>query len=253
MIDEKYIGMMNLEIDGVLSPEDRRALERYLESHPDAREYFEGLRNTASMLDRTEEIEPPAALARNIIEAVFERHSRAEDIRLSRGRSWTASRWRPGFAFAAGLVAGLFLSASALLILIKSPPHSEGIYGTISQLKDAEIERTIAIEGPELRGSVQTRISGESITAELELWSRDEVLVRFMHGGAVSFEGVRALKTAAPRISVFEDRIELVLSGAGGYIIGLAEEGGSRSPVDLVITSGGEVLFSERIVQEVER
>jgi hypothetical protein len=254
MIDKKYIEMMNLEIDGALSPEGHRELERYLESHQDAREYFDGLRSTASMLDRTEEIEPPAALTKSIIKTVFERDSRAEDMCLSTGgRSWMASRWRPGFAFAAGLVAGLFLSASAMLILIKSPPGTEGIYGTISRLKGAVTERTTIIDGAELRGTVHTRISGERIMAELDVWSRNEVLVKLIHGGAVSFEGVRSLRPATSRISVFEDRVELVLSGDGGFIVGLSEKGGSRSPVDLMITSNGEVLFSERIVQEVQR
>ena len=254
MIDDKYIELMNLEIDGVISDEDRHELERYIESHPDALEHYNTLRNTTVLLGGTEEIEPPDALSRDIIESIFERHSEAKGRCLSTGGvSRRTFRWRPGFAFAAGIIAGLFLFASALLFIMKSPPGEGRFYGTIAGLNDAAVQSTAVIDGPGVQGLVRTRRSGEKIIAELEIWSPDEVLVQFIHGDNIYFEGVRTGQPCTPRISVFTDRIELALSGEGDYIIGLNDASGSRSPIDLRITSNGEVLFEERIVQESER
>jgi hypothetical protein len=50
MIEPKFIEMMNMELDGVLSERDRADLREYLSSSPDASEYFEGLR---MQLDRS--------------------------------------------------------------------------------------------------------------------------------------------------------------------------------------------------------
>jgi hypothetical protein len=254
MIDDKYIELMNLEIDGALSDEDRHKLERYLESHADALEHYNALRNTTDILNGTEEIEPPAALSRDIIESIFERHSEAKGRCLSTGGvTWRTFRWRPGFAFAAGIIAGLFLFASALLFIMKSPAGEGNFYGTIAGLKDATAQRTAVIDGPGVQGLVRTRRSGETIVAELEIWSPDEILVQFIHGDDIYFEGVRTERPGTPRISVFADRIELALTGKGEYIIGLNDRSGSRSPIDLRITSNGVVLFEKRIFQESER
>ncbi len=254
MIDDKYIKLINLEIDGAISDKDRNELKRYLESHPDALEDYNALRNTADMLDGTEEIEPPAALSRNIIESIFERHSEAKGRCLSTGGvSRRTFRWRPGFAFAAGIIAGLFLFASAMLFVMKSPIGEGNLYGTITGSKETAVQRTAAIDGPGVQGSVSTRRSGETIVTELEIWSPKEILVQFIHGDDIYFESVRTERPGTPRISVFAGRIELALTGEGEYIIGLNDRSGSRSPIDLRITSNGDVLFEERIVQESER
>ncbi len=254
MIDDKYIELINLEIDGNISDEDRHELERYLESHTDALEHYNALRNTADMLDGTEEIEPPAALSRDIIESIFERHSEAKGRCLSTGGvSWRTFRWRPGFAFAAGIIAGLFLFASAMLFIMKSPIGEGNLYGTIAGSKETAVQRTVVIDVPGVQGSVSTRRSGETIVAELEIWSPNEILVQFIHGDDIYFEGIRTERPGTPRISVFAGRIELALTGEGEYIIGLNDRSGSHSPIDLRITSNGDVLFEERIVQESER
>lgn len=251
MIDEKYIELMNLEIDGVIPDKDRHELERYLDSHPDALEYYNALRNTATMLDGTEEIDPPAALSRDIIESIFEGNSEAKGRCLStRGVSRRTFRWRPGFAFAAGIITGLFLFASALLFVMRSPDGEEKFYGTIAGWNDTAVLRTAVIDGPGVQGSVRTRRSGDRIVAELEIWSPGEIIVQFIHGEEIRFEGLRTGRPGNPRISVFSDRIELALIGEGEYVIGLNDISGSRSPIDLRITSNGEVLFEERIVQE---
>jgi hypothetical protein len=253
MIDDKYIELMNLEIDGVISDEDRHELERYLESHPDALEHYTALRNTAVMLDGTEMIEPPAALSRDIIESIFERHSEAKGRCLSTGGvSRRTFRWRPGFAFAAGIITGLFLFASALLFVMNSPPGEENLYGTIAGLNDTAVQWTTVIDGPGVQGSVRTRRSGETIVAELEIWSSDEILVQLIHGDEIHFEGVLARRPGTPRISVLPGRIELAVSGECEYIIGMNDRSVHRSPIDLRITSSGEVIFEKRIVQESE-
>jgi hypothetical protein len=254
MIDERYIELMNLEIDGVIAEEDRLELSSYLESHPDALEYYNALRSTATVLDGAEEIEPPAALSRDIIESIFERHSDANDRCLStRDVSRRMFRWRPGFAFAAGIIAGLFLFASALLFVMRGPTGEEDFYGTITRLHDTASVSTAVIDGPRVQGVVRTRRSGERIIAELEIWSTDEILVQLIHGEQIRFDGLKAGKPGNPRISVLQDRIELTLTGENEYVIGMNEMSGSHSPIDMRITSNGEVLFEERIVQELEQ
>ena len=251
MIDEKYIELMNLEIDGVIAKEERRELSSYLESHPDALEYYNALKGTAAVLDGAEEIEPPAALSRDIIESIFEKHSDAEERCLStRDVSRRKFRWRPGFAFAAGIIAGLFLFASALLFIMKSPPGEEYLYGTIAGSDDTAVERTVVIDEPGARGSVRTRRSGDRIIAELEISSQGELLVQFIHGGEIHFESVQLKRPGTPRISVHEGRIELAISGENEYLIGMSDTSPSHSPIDLRITSSGVVVFEERIDQE---
>ena len=254
MIDDKYIELMNLEIDGAISEKEREELERYLESDSEALEYFNGLKSTASLLDESEQIEPPAALPETIIESNFEKYDSADHVCLSSDRgSRRAFRWRPVFAFAAGIIAGLFLFASALLFVMRGPAGDEGLYGTIAALRDLPTERYISIDGPGIDGGIRTMRSGEAIFADLTVTSRDEVTVQVAYGEGYSFDGLRNARPSNPRISIYEKGLEIVCTGECEYIIALNIRGGTASPIEVTITSDGAVLFDERIVQESER
>ena len=110
MIPEKFILLMNGEIDGVNSPEETAELETYLDRDPAADTYFRELRDTVGIFDEVQELTPPAGLRERILGAVDDEVQPAPVYRLSFRDRWRR-HFRPGYAFAgaAGIILGMLV------------------------------------------------------------------------------------------------------------------------------------------------
>ncbi len=89
MIDERATELMNGAIDGVLSREETAELRRRLDADPEARVYYEELREVHLALGAGGETAPPASLRESIV-------SKARDIDRGRpgGKRRRPSRFR---------------------------------------------------------------------------------------------------------------------------------------------------------------
>jgi hypothetical protein len=103
MLEERTLDLINADIDGELSGDERRELEALLESSEEARALRAEFLRLSNLLDAQEQLQPPPDLAGRIL----------EDLRLPRpaapavAAGWFSS-FRPaqaGLAFAAGLLA----------------------------------------------------------------------------------------------------------------------------------------------------
>ena len=70
MIETKYVEWMNMEIDGVLPPDETSTLHEYLSSSSEAAEYYESLKATVSVVDATEDPGPPPHLETQILSQI---------------------------------------------------------------------------------------------------------------------------------------------------------------------------------------
>jgi len=115
MIDERYIELMNNEIDGRNTPAQSEALRGDLENDPKARRLFAELEKTTQLIGESEEVEPPADMQQRIGDLLKEKKKKKH---ISRAWPETGARARcrrfgsflrpaPAWAFAAGLVVGL--------------------------------------------------------------------------------------------------------------------------------------------------
>jgi hypothetical protein len=114
MIEERFIELMNGEIDGANSREESLELKRYLDTLPEAKRYYEDLKAVTQMFDQAEELTPPPYLRKTILTSIFEREGEEErksvftsvlaGIRLTFSRQYA-------YSFTAGIIAGILLFA----------------------------------------------------------------------------------------------------------------------------------------------
>jgi hypothetical protein len=111
MIDQKYLELIQAEIDGELADHDRAELARFLLANPEARAVRDDLKRLCETLARVETAAPPPGLRTAILDSG----------RLPEGKPRSASRrgwWGSPqtLRFAAAVAGGLLVSALAFQI-----------------------------------------------------------------------------------------------------------------------------------------
>src|SRR5207245_1393490 len=94
--DTEFLALVNAEIDGELDPRQRSELAQRRLSDPEARALQDDFRKLCTALDAVQDLEPPAQLHANILNAL------PPTATLPARSRWAAPRWRY-----AALVAGL--------------------------------------------------------------------------------------------------------------------------------------------------
>ncbi len=242
-IDETYIRMMNEEIDGIISDEDRERLAKYVRSDPEAGKYYEELREAVGAIDNTADVSPPPELREKIFAAVYGRSREEEMERPENGRNF----WRSFVPiFAAGVAAGFILFA-AIKQLPDRTPDGPGYGATIgaSQGEDETAERFDAFG---VKGSILPVFESGSVTVTIEIQSDMDasILLGFEEGS--SFESIRSSEGAAYQMEVDDKSLLLVHQGAAEYTVRFRSA--EPAPLELRIFTDGKTVAAMKYFAE---
>ena len=76
MNEEKFIDLINKEIDGIISAQEKKGLMEYLEKNPEAKQKYQDLVDSTKYLDKLDEVEPPEELKSRIMNSIdFNRYT----------------------------------------------------------------------------------------------------------------------------------------------------------------------------------
>lgn len=173
MIDERYVELINKELDGLNTESESKELQQFLSENDEALQHYDELLRAASALKRVEQVEPPSFLKTHILNSI-----KTLPVPVRSRFGWMKSMLelfhrrpsvRYGVVFASGLCVGI------LLLVIADPwredgiPHASNVSG--SMLSRTEISRlqvidSVALEGSGFRSLFKTLRGDGNITVE---------------------------------------------------------------------------------------
>jgi hypothetical protein len=235
MLEEKYIELIQADVDGELPEQQRAELGRYLLANPEARALRDELRRTCAALENVRPVEPPADLRTSILREI----GLAAAPRRSAGRTGLSGLWASGpvLRYAAAFAGGLLISAIAFQF---GSTHRPGldvtqIAGTMASQDPAASSApvdAVSIDRAQVRGSVRLFQSRTMRFVEFDLTAREPLEVVVVHDGQEArFRGGGSAGTGG------SGRYGLVLDGAG--------EAGS--PIELKFIASGAVIHEDRL------
>jgi len=260
MIQEKYIELMNGELDGVNSSEESKELFGYMDANPEARQYFQEFCEAARIFDRVEELEPPHHLRKSIMAAI-DKTSHVSPAVIAKenigvmGAIKEAFRFRSqpshAFAFAAGLLLGLVVFGAIWQLNPSSDSlNFENLYGSINSQVEAGKGVTsgdIAIDLPGISGSTRALYHEDNILIRLNLDSEKQVQVSFQYDQHMACQSWRAADPSTCDMVVTGKETKLDHRGSGTYDILLLDAESIRSPIRMQILVDGIVLSDQSI------
>lgn len=202
MIDKKYLGLINKDLDNIISEREKKALQKFLGENPDARNYYDNIKKTEELLDSIHEREPSAELEYKILNSIdYNRYASKSkrmhlfDIILSALKA----KW--AFSFSFGIVAGIILLALILSITSRvNTSLEEDVYGTIG-ITSTEVSRSISAETPDYSFKidvlkVKAKDEQNHFAFNVDLTASDDYILEMNYNaGNVLFENLSSVNS----------------------------------------------------------
>ncbi len=242
MLDKSIIALINSDLDGVASAEERERLRRICDKDPEARKYAEELQALSRGLAQVERGVPPPTLRPSIMRTILERSTapRRESRGLIRGFSLRMPfGLRPALVFAAGVGAGLVLFAVGVRVMAPGGMDEKDLVGSLAIHGAAfSVGKPVEFSNGDLHASVQTGIGiGQAIVrVRLNVPSGTLVVLAYAERGG-HVERVDVGKADRAQISLEQGRV--VVQGVSSGEVGILFSGNAE------VLSGARLLLSD--------
>lgn len=246
MRDDEFDRLVNDELDGVATPEDKASLARRLAESEAARARYQEIQAVFGMLDRVESVEPPLTLRGNVLRSV-ESRARARSERPGwRGLLEAGFGKRPGLGLGYAFVTGAVVGALTFAI-------GSGVFDHAG-LRGSEVRGTM-LPPPSGRRVDLVRLAAKETQATGEAWTSGdgEVAVRLEVHATGPFEArvtfdperyvpmsLRRIEPSGGRLDLCRGEVQVSDRGSGRYELRLKAAGQDRPPLSVWIgTAGG--------------
>jgi hypothetical protein len=254
MIEPGDEDLLHGEIDGENTADESAILQGRLAERPELRARYEELVSLARTLARLEEVEPPGAMAADIMRVVRQKPPAgprpAASIGTFPSASVRRSLLRPAWGFAAGLAVGALLATFIERSSPVPPGETSALSATLlpesrlGPLHDADQER-FAVEG--VQGRVETKVSEDVVVAEITVESPRELELEVgFDPNVFTPRGFERGATATSGVELGLDGLRLRHAGQDRYRLILKAHGPERPPLRLKLS--GEGVDLERTV-----
>ncbi len=169
-LDERHEELIQRDIDGETSDQEKIALRDYVTNNEEARNLEAGLTKLARILMHVESVDPPADLAKSIAAALPPRRRTPASVLVP--RSWLARfpALKYGYALAAGLILGLALHPF-LFNQASIPPGSDLRGSMVPRIPGGQL----SLNSDGVSSMISLRAADSVATLELDLESQKTV------------------------------------------------------------------------------
>ena len=174
-IEQKFQDLINADIDGEISAEEKTELQAFLADNAEGRALHNAMASLCDTLDIIDEEEPPAHLRHVIMNSIPKR---------------PAPQSSPGFLevlfaapalrYALSFAAGVFLAIS----IVNSSQFSNqafdnvtGLVGTVAEPIDATLASSVSVDEVDVAGIVSLRSAGSLLILDFDLVATDRIEV----------------------------------------------------------------------------
>jgi len=158
MVDQKYLELINKEIDNTISASEKELLDKYLRSNPEAYTMRQELSEAEKLLDRLPDKDPSISLKQRILHSIdFDRYAykKKKSIAGYFSAAFSGPRKKLTTSFAFGLVTGIII----LSIIFYTSYHNNlsevnTVFGTMG-LPESEVLKSVDVNSMDIAGKIE--------------------------------------------------------------------------------------------------
>jgi hypothetical protein len=256
MTDDRLSELINKEISGKITVQERDELHEYLRNNPAAQKTYRELLRTSELLSEMREVEPPVHLKRRIMHSLdFGRYEAIESrpvLELVSRVRRLGLRPRLAYAFALGVVVGLLVFSQFVTERAgRYPPDVRALYGTIGIPKDASLTviEQVPIDLAQAAGRINLSQFADLLIFEIALRSTRQFEVLLEYDPAqVTLNGLRPVDHSGLLLELDEGYVRTSGYGARELNLSFVKEPASTAYIELGLSISGELLYSHRFV-----
>lgn len=196
MNEEELLDLIEKDLAGNLSHDERARLRAHLEADPDARSLHRHMVETGEVLGRVEDVDVPEGLKQRIMDAIDARRYPEAGRMRQRPPLWRrifGPRLRLAYAFAVGVLAGIIVY-SQMFDGVRTPGPSDVqyLYGIMAEHDTGDLREAgvAAVDLPGVSGEIRMLRAAGLVVVEQELSSDGPLETTLAFDAAVMrFEG----------------------------------------------------------------
>ena len=243
-IDDKYLELINADIDGELDEAGKRELAEYLATNEEAQQAYDELAALCGQLDAVEAVEPPPHLKYAILDSVPKKPAKAAAAEPAWRSIFAMPIFRHAAAFAAGIVMTLAL-VNSNQISNQAFDDVTGLVGTISDEAPVGYE-TINLAENELAGTVSITSNGDLMVLDFSLTAAGPVqIVADFPERHLGFRGFAQLDNDNASVSADAGSVTMSMEGKNRYAMFLHHRSATDSEINLRFYAAGDLIHEE--------
>jgi hypothetical protein len=240
-IDQKYIDLINADVDREISVDDMAELQAFLAEDAEGRALHEELSSLSSALDAVQAVEPPPHLRHLIMESV-----KRAPIAPKRPGFLQSLFATPAVGYAATFAAGVLLTLSLVnsgQISIRAFDDVTGLVGSVANPVGADTVSAISVDETAIAGTVSLRSSGSMLILDFDLVALEPIEIEADYTDkTIWFNGFAQLESSGTTMSAENGRVRLGMEGKRRYAVYLQNVGGRNTTVQLRFMADGELV-----------
>lgn len=242
-IDERYIALINADIDGEISPDDKSELDAFLADSAEGRELHEQLSSLCSTLDGQELLEPPTHLRHTVMNQLPKAPPQAESDGMLRSL-FIAPAFRYAATFAAGVVMTILIVDSGQI-----QQHSfDDITRIVGTVADPNAHGPgldqVTINRAEVAGNVTLRRAERIMILDFNLSTSGPVdIIARYSDKTVWFNGFAQLEATGTSISAADGEVRIQVDGKRRYAVFLHNAGSRNIAIQLQFFANGARVY----------
>lgn len=240
-IDQKYIDLINADIDGEISQSESAELRAFLDQNAEGRAVYEEISLICSTLEAVQTEVPPPHLRQAIMNSVRPARPATRSAGFLQRLFAT-----PALGYAATFAAGVMLTMSLMnsgQISIRAFDDVTGLVGTVSDPIEADTVSALAVDEPAVAGTVVLRSTGNILILDFDLVATQPIEIEaYYTDKTIWFHGFAQLESSGTTVSAETGRIRLGMNGKRRYAVYLHNAGDRGTTVNLRFRADGEVV-----------
>jgi hypothetical protein len=240
-IEQKYQDLINADIDGEISAEEKTELQAFLAGSAEGRALHDELASLCASLDSVEEEAPPVHLRHVIMNSIPQ-----PPAPKSSPGFLQALFAAPAFRYSLSFAGGVFLALSIVnssQVSNQAFDNVTGLVGTVADPVDAKLASSVAVDEPDVAGVVSLRSTGSLLILDFDLAAKKHIEVEADYSDpGIWFNGFAQLPSEGTTVSAETGRVRLGMAGKRRYAVYLHNQGGRDATVKLRFLAYGQVV-----------
>lgn len=181
MIDDKYLILINKEIDHTISKREKRKLDQYLETNPEALSFYNQIIKSEKLLDEIPDVEPSINLKKKILNSIdyslySAKHTHPSALH-SLSNIFSGSHRKIAVSFALGLLLGIVVSVLISYHIINGSNEVNNVYGTMG-MTETKFVKSVELNTDDFYGNVQISEGTDFYNLNFNIVSNDNYDIR---------------------------------------------------------------------------